>query len=327
MMKSVSQIRDRIGLVVPTYFQPSVPEDQIRTILEEVFRDQHLFCHPSRTVVVVDRDTSAEKLFKTASSGSPLYGWRLHSLDQNRAKAGAVEEGLSVLLDSTDAEFFATRDCDGDHLIEDLPRLVNMAVSVSEKTGNTRVGVMGARLSLEKPMGWLREEWEILTNRVLLDLIRFKLAQTGRLIDERFWSGTDADIQSGYRVYSREAARLTVDALENLPEDRTLWTFSCEFVPFAELLLAGGVFGQVQRLTLVEQPVSSYSGVDFAHVYGRLLRFLADRMRVDSGIILSIFDNHAFDASILFADWKEDVLRCRRLLDDRAKSPVFSDFL
>lgn len=312
---SIDQIRERVAVVVPVYFDPSVPETKILGILEPVFRDQALFCRSERTLIVVDRGTTAERVL-LSSPGASFDGLPVHVLPENRAKAGAVAAGLAAILEDRDFQFVITRDCDGDHSAEDIPRLVRMGCDLGEQSENERVAVIGARPSLEKPMGWVREQWERLTNRVLLELVRYSLARVTAVADERFFGGQDPDLQSGYRLYSREAAVQTVQCLEALPEDRTLWTFSCEYVPFAEIMIQGGIFGQVQRLTLVEQPVTSYGSVDLAEAYGRVMIYVGNRYGISTKNLLQIYDNAASSQSLFFTDDREDLLRCRSLILD-----------
>ncbi|HUV14853.1 MAG TPA: hypothetical protein VMY18_14515 [Acidobacteriota bacterium] len=312
-MLSIDQVRDLVAVVVPVYFDPSVSEDQIYNILEPVFRGQALFCRPERSLVLVDRDTTAERVLLSSPNAS-FSGLPIHVLPENRAKAGAVSAGLARILENPDNRFVITRDCDGDHVAEDIPRLVSLAFEIQDQVENELVSVIGARPSLEKPMGWVREQWELLTNRILLDLVRFSLARTGAVIDERFWGGQDPDLQSGYRLYSRKAAEETVRCIEALPEDRTIWTFSCEYLPFAELMIRGGIFGQVQRLTLVEQPVTSYGSVDLAEVYGRLMVYVASNYEIPASVLLQVFDNAVGSLSLFYTDRREELLRCRRLI-------------
>ena len=313
-MLSISEVRQRLAVVVPVYFEPSSPRETILPILEGVFRDSEIFCRADSLLAVVDRGTTVEELFTDAPPGSRLRDIPVHRLGKNRAKAGAINEGLQRLLKCSQAEYFVTRDCDGDHLLEDIPRLVSLAVQVEEKTNEEVVAVMGARPSLEKPMGWLRQEWELLTNRILVDLTSYVMARDGQVIDRRFWNGVEPDVQSGYRVYNRAAAERTIACLSSLPEKREILALSCESLPFTELLIQGGVFAQVHRLTLVEQPVSSYSGLNFGESYGHLVAFLGQRYDIPEQILLRIVDNELVSRSMYFTDDREQLLHFRDLV-------------
>ena len=318
---SVESVRDQLAVVIPVHFASHVPEGQIREILAALLGEADLFCRLEHLLAVVDRGTVAEQVLRG------FRGIRVLTLERNRGKAGAVAAGLAELLSTSDAPYFATRDCDGDHAQEDLTRLVSLAVHLERRTHCPLIGIMGARPSLEKPMGWLRDQWERLTNAVLVDLCRFLLARRGRVLDTRFWGGTEPDVQSGYRVYSRGAAERVRNVLNALPDEEDVLTFACEFIPFADLALAGGALGQVRRLTLVEQPVTSYGGVDLGRVYGRLLAYVAELFDVPRPVVRQLFDNHLPAVSIFFSDARSELLRARRLIDPEAPAPEGAPFL
>jgi hypothetical protein len=326
-MLSVTEARSRIAVVVPVYFNPDVSRETILPILEGVFRDSSLFCRPENLLAVVDQDTVAEQILSDPPAGSELKGISWHRLEENRAKAGAVNEGLQRLLEVSNAEYFVTRDCDGDHILEDIPRMISMAVDVQTSAGQDLVAVMGGRPSLEKPMGWLRQEWEFLTNTVMVDLVSFALARQGRVIDRKFWNGLTPDVQSGYRVYSRSAAERTVRSLSSLPDRREVRMLACEPVPFGDLILEGAIFAQVNRLTLVEQPVSSYSRVDFGENYGHLVSFLGDRYEIPREVLVQIVDNAMVSRSIYFTDSRSQLLEFRDLIAPGEAPPNLPGFV
>lgn len=310
---TLAECRRQTGVVVPFFFRPSVPESMIRTLVDRVLTDSGIYCDPSNLVTVVDRGSVVERVLEE------YPGLRVHVLPRNRAKAGAVAAGLRALLETTGAQALVTRDGDADHSLEDLPRLVSRLQEMREADGEGPAFVMGGRISLEKPMGWVRDQWELLTNRILTDLTAFRLAQSGRVIDRRFWGGSPPDIQSGYRAYSRQGAELAVKCLDEVPEDRKILTFACEFVPFTEILAAGGQAGQVLRSTLVEQPVSSYATTDYASAYGHLLVYMAERFGVSREILARITSNYAGDLSLQYTDYRADL---QRFLDLVGTGPV-----
>lgn len=326
-MLSISRVRELAGVVIPVYFSPGVPAGVIRAILEKTLQDHEVFCRPERLVLVVDQGTTAESVLRQAGRSSVLKGLNRVILDEHRAKAGSICAGLRYLLEEGSSELLITRDCDGDHLQEDFSRMATLAEDIGAYTGCELVGVIGARPSLTRPMGWLRKEWERLTNRVLEDMIRYRLAHLNCLPDERFLSGYGADIQSGFRLYSRKAAEAAAQCLDDLPEDPEILTLACEFVPYLALLTQGAVFGQVQRMTMVEQPVSSYQGVDFAKTYGSLLKYVAEAYEIPAEVLAVSFDNGIVGASLYFTDSREDLLRCRKIAVPEAGPLRMAGFL
>lgn len=313
-------IRERVAVVIPVHFPAEADIDQIKSILENTFLNQADLCPQENILAVVEENSAAEGIFKSAPPNSPLSGVRIYSLTKNRCKAGAIQAGLEFMLRETACDFFVTRDCDGDHFLEDIPRMVHLLIDIFAKTANPLICVMGSRSSLAKSMGWIRQEWEYLTNDFLTALLDIKLGSQGRVVDQRFWNGVAPDIQSGYRVYSRSAAEATVSCLEKLPDDRNILKFSCEFEPFVEISLLDGIFAQVNRLALVEQPISSYRNSDFALEYGSYLHYRADKSGISPETALRIFDNVLSRRELFFTDHRADLLRCRELLGNGDQS-------
>ena len=326
-MLNLQRALDSLAAVVPVYFEPSLGCDPVRAILEGAFLDHSRFCRPEHTLIVVDRATTAETVLREAPPRSPLHGYEVHVLPENRGKAGAICAGLARLLEKTRAPFLVTRDYDGDHMPQDLPALAKAAVDLQEDTEAEQLMVFGARTSLEKPMGWVREQWERWTNSILIDLVEFLLAQQQLILDRRYWGGLPLDLQSGYRLYNREAARQAVLSLSNLPADPRVYTFACEMTPFVDLALQGAVIGQIRRHTMVEQPVSSFESKPLAECYAGLLGHVVEQHSIPAPILTCVLDNHLFDTSLYFSLLRDEVLKFRRLVLPAAPEPKLPRFL
>lgn len=299
-------------MVLPVYFDPSVEEKTVERLLCSVLEEQHLFLDSSNVVFVVDRATTAENILDRLSKDLGLDCPTIR-LDRNQGKMGAVREGLRRLLQE-EVRYLVTRDCDGDHVLQDLGRMVQLAEEIDRRLPDPAVSIFGCRPSLTRPMEWVRKEWELLTNGIFESFTEFLLGAQGGVLDRRYWNGYPLDLQSGYRLYDRKAAELAVRSMDRLPDDRDTYLMACELVPFVELSLQGGVVGQVQRLTCVEQPVSSFKSIDFATSYGKLLRTLASLHAVDHALLLRIFDNHALASEVFFSAHRQQVLKCRNLI-------------
>lgn len=323
-----SELPGRISVLVPVHFREDEEPELIRRILDNTFRHQELFCHQKNILAVVDQGTVAETILRNAGSKDSFNGVRIHSLRKNRCKAGAVREGLEVLLEDNSLDLFVTRDCDGDHFIEDLPRMASFLEYASAETGNPKCCVMGSRTSLEKPMGWVRKEWELLTNDILTGMLKCKLGKDGRVMDERLWNGHPPDIQSGYRAFTRQAAKSAVESLKRLPEDRAILKFACEFEPFVDISLEGGLFCQINRLTLVEQPVSNFSDSDFAAEYGSYIKYLAGRLGISGHSSALLFDNALSRSSLFFTEYRTELYKCREIIaGNNVNQPVQPPFV
>jgi len=312
------EIKSRVAQLVPVHFTAEVPSEQVRRILESTFADNSYFCSPRETWVVVDSGTPAEDAFRTAEDGSPLHGLKLLTLDTNRGKTGAIREGLSWILGESRADYLVTRDCDGDNRIEDLPRLMLLADSMK---GRGPVSVFGCRPSLSKPMNWERLQWESITNQVVLELTGYLLARQGKTLLKNYWNQPELDLQSGYRLYDREAAMIASQSLQELPDDREVYLLACEISPFIEFSLQAGRVGQVYRSTQVEQPVSSYAEINFAVFYGKLLAYHADCYEIERSLLRQMFDNALVESEGMQSALRTALMKCRQIIDPAA-SPL-----
>ena len=162
-------------------------------------------------------------------------------------------------------------------------------------------------------MGWARQEWERLTNAVWVDCASFLLAQRGRVLDTRFWNGYPLDLQSGYRLYSRSAARIAAESLAALPQEPNVYMMACEMTPFFDLSLQGGRVAQVRTLTRVTQPFSSYAGVPFAECYGALFAYEARQHAIPASVLSAVFENRLLQSPLYYSHLKQEALRCRSI--------------
>ncbi len=316
---NIDQLRRQTGMVIPVYFEPQVDEGAIRAILEQTFQQHRLFCCVENTVLVVDRGTAAERVLSGAQRGSPLDGLPLLFREHNRGKAGAIRAGLERLLREQGLDYLVTRDCDGDGALEDLTALVGLLAQLRQRY--SAAAVLGARPVLFKSMNWEREQWELLINRVVEAMVDFGLAARDRVQDRTAWNGLDLDLQGGFRVYDREAARLAIAALERIPDDPELYLLACEILPYPEITFQGGVLGQVLRRTVTEQAVSSFSRLPFARCYGRLLRYMALEAGISMAALVQMFDNALVELPGYFSNLRPHLLECRACLDPEAAAP------
>jgi hypothetical protein len=178
--------------------------------------------------------------------------------------------------------------------------------------------VVGCRADLHAPLGWVRAEFELLLNEVLVDALAYALARRRDVWDTRFLTGRSPDLQSGYKLYSRAATRLAIQALENEATrhpDLGLLRTGMEVVPFVTLALAGAVFAEVGRKTYFDQPVTSYGKADFAQFYGHKLAWALHRCELPPRAAALLLDG-ALAHSPLYRDpnGRETLLRMRALV-------------
>jgi hypothetical protein len=292
-------MRETVGSVVPVWFPEEMSEERILRFLSRTIADAELFVDPSRLVLVVDGCPHAEEPTRGAAADFAERvgrGPQVIVKDENTGKGGAVCTGFERLLEDDAVQALNVRDADGDHDIWDLPQLFRLFQTVRQSAGSDRVFVVGGRETLARPMGFARSELEHLLNRLTIDAVNAALAESGACVDERFTAryGRAPDFQSGYKIYSREAARVLVEAVSAAhtarPQLRVPW-WGVEFVPTVELLMAGFTPAELHRLTWDGQPQTTFDASDLAHAYSRQVSWLFERLDLPAVVAMPLLEN------------------------------------
>jgi hypothetical protein len=248
--------------------------------------------------------------------------------DENQGKGGAVVRGLRRALEAIpEARAFAVLDGDGDHSPRDLPELRDLLATVIASTGNPLVNVVGRRVDRHGCLGFFRGELEGITNRVAFACLRYALARRGLALDETWVAPFgEADLEAGFRLYSREAAECVAAAYPRAVADwgeSDLYRWGVEIVPTFEIALAGGVYAEGLRSTQETQPSSAYlAGVDPAHAYALEVRWMLRRAEAPVEASLLILQ-HALLRSQLrhLPEGMECLLRLEDLVREGLGSP------
>ncbi|MFQ6111350.1 MAG: hypothetical protein ACE5LX_04875, partial [Nitrospinota bacterium] len=255
-----------LGVVMPVWFNPRLPLRTIGERLRLTLSGTELYIGQGKLVVVVDGDARSLRVLKELLKegvGPPEGHQRLIHLRRNRGKGRALVEGLKALLPQKDLHFFAFRDGDGDHYLNDLMNLYRYALWMREKGANDDLIVIGRRAHIGRSVGMARADFEVILSRVTLEALKFHLARKGRALDLRFLSGYEEvpDLMSGYKIVSRSLAELIVrrDWQEVLPK-RTidLYRYGMELIPLVEGATRGGLLGEVQRRVGEERGLSGH---------------------------------------------------------------------
>ncbi len=292
-------MRESLGLVVPVWFAPDMPPDEMARLLGNTLADSELFLAPERLVLVVDGCEHAEaptrqvaKEFAYRAGAPPLVLCK----EANEGQAGAVCHGFEWLLEHTDAPYFASRDADGDHDLYDLPQLFRLLRHMQEVEGSDNVYVLGQRGSRHRPMGFARGEYEWLLNELTVRAVAYELSKHRRAPDLRYCSLLPGppDFQSGYKAYARRTAEVFVRGLREAdrddPEARVL-RWGVQFVSTVELLLAGAAAGSVYRLTYDQQPQTTFEHADNRlRSYGQQFVWLFRRLRPPLNVAMQWWD-------------------------------------
>jgi len=317
-------MRGQVGVVIPAWFAPDVPVDDAARLLLTTLADSPACLSPLHVAVVVDDSEVARRAAALAREqlarewGEP-FG--VLDLTQNRGKGGAVMAGTELLLGRYPGlRWIGVRDADGDHLIDDLPHLFRAGEQLAAEYPQRPATVIGSRASVHAPLGWLRGEYELLLNEVLVEAVAYALGHRGEVWDTRFLIRRAPDLQSGYKLYSRPAAERAAAALDGvaathpqLPLQRT----GMEVVPFVSLALAGGLFAEVERKAYYDQPVTSYGDIDFSRFYGTKLAWTLQTCGLPVPAAALLFDGAAVRRP-LFTDpaGRAGILALRRYVLD-----------
>ena len=293
------EIKQELGMVIPVWFPEGMARDQIRRIVLTALRDCELYVLLPHLKVVVDGYGVCHEVLQeiqTEFEGRVGSTFDLLTLQENRGKGGAVCAGMRKLLDDGKVRYLSVRDADGDHFLNDLPNLFRMGKQISEETSAKYVGVMGRRASLHRPLGFQRGEYEILLDRIVLETLKFALAKQDKVLNMQYFStyGEAPDFQSGYKLYNAESARLIVTVMEIEGEkspDYDIVRYGIEIVPVVEILLKGGVWGEVNRMTYNEQPTTAYGGEKRVRFYGGKTAWLFRRLDINASQAAQFLDN------------------------------------
>ena len=289
-------LRARLGMVVPLWFPPEMTAAEIEGILSTSLADVETCVDLPHLVTVVDAAPQAHlavERLRTQCQSPQGQSFTVLSLPQNQGKGGAVAAGLRYLLDNTITEFMVIRDADGDHFVNDVPHLVRLGQQMVTEQGTALIGVIGGRRELHRPLGWVRGQYELFVNDIVWHGLVYAAARAGRVLPQQYLNyGGLPDLQSGFKLYTRESAARIVAASETAAAtspDMLRW--GCEVLPLMELLLAGGIVGEINRIALHTQPLSTYNGASRQRIYGSILTWTLRRLGVSAPVAQQLFDN------------------------------------
>jgi len=294
-----AQMREALGSVIPVWFPATMPAQDMRRFLSRTLDDAELFMTPERVVLVVDGCPAA---VEPAREAAAQFAQRAGSepvmivTDQNSGKGAAVCTGFERLLEDDAVEALNVRDADGDHDIYDLPQLYRLFQQLRQQERTDDVFVLGCRGSRTRPMGFARGQNEQTLNRLTMDAVNHCLSREGRAIDERYTSryGRAPDFQSGYKVYSRRAAKCVIDSLHSADEAEPglqVMRWAVEFIPTVQLLLAGFIPGALYRLTYDGQPQTTFDPSDLPRAYSKQIAWLFCRLEIPYQAARCLLDN------------------------------------
>jgi GNAT superfamily N-acetyltransferase len=323
----LAQMREQLGMVIPVWFAAATPLEEVCSYLRVTLADVEHFCRPSHVALVIDLceqgPAAADRVAREVrerSGEAPV----VDVAPMHQGKGLAVARGLDRLVSEPELQYFVARDCDGDHDMYDLPRLFRRLVEAQEREGTANVFAVGSRPRPHMALGWVRGEYELLLNRVLVEACNLHLAAHGTHVDLRYSLPETRypDLQSGYKLYTRASARLNVGALR-AAHDREpaaeVSRWGAEFVTVTELLLAGHLPVEVSRVSCDEQPQTTFDERDRVRAFGRQFVWLFRRLGTPSRLAQAVVDNALTQSPVRFAAglWSE-LLRLREYVQTQA---------
>jgi hypothetical protein len=291
-------MRRALGMVIPVWFPPSLPTDQVRQNLLATLHDcEHLLAW-DHVVLVVDGDARAYALVRELQASCRQRHGRTYDViysPENGGKGAAVWRGAQWFLERQGLEYLTIRDADGDHALNDLVTLMRLALALRVSEQTDALIIVGRRNHPHRALGWIRGEFETLLNRVLVDTVRFALAQRQHVLKTQYFSlaGEYPDLHSGYKVYSRKVCELMVERpWECLPwVGAEIYRYGVEAVPFVEGAMAGAIVGEVTRLTQ-EPDFSGHGAFARPETNGSVLLWTFLRLGVVASQAAALLDNH-----------------------------------
>jgi hypothetical protein len=291
-------MRHSLGMVIPVWFPPNLPADQMREILLTTLHDCEHFLTWEHVVLVIDGDTRSYTLVQALqASCQQSYGkaFDLVYSPENRGKGYAVFRGAQWFLEKQELEYLTIRDADGDHALNDLVNLMRLAVALQNQEETDLLIIVGRRNHPHRALGWIRGEFEALLNRVLVDAVRFALAQRQQVLRTQYFSlsGEFPDLHSGYKVYSRRVCELMVAHRWERPPwvGEEIYRYGVEAVPFVEGAMAGAIAGEITRLTQ-EPNFSGHGAFARPQANGSVLLWTFLRLGIKPQQAATLLDNH-----------------------------------
>ena len=249
----------------------------------------------------------------------------------NKGKLHAVRNGMASLFERRELQFFAVIDSDGDHFANELPNLLRAALHARVPEPNREVMVLGRRISLHRPLGFLRGELEELADRVLLDALAYDAAVTDAPL--RLEGGTTLDevpdFHSGYKLFSRGAVEATFLGKPKLCGlgEVAYFRHACEAVMVVEALKGGAFLAVVNRSTMNEQPLTTFGKLDRVRLVADKIIWPCRRLGVPAHFAEQWLRNHMprLQLNSLAPQGREELVQIGRLVLDGLGAATIDD--
>lgn len=323
--QTLARLRHNTGIVIPVYL-PEGAESPDAALLQETIAAYCMqVADPAVICLSVDgMDCGVD----VAQRLSAEYGVSVRFVPDNRGKLWGAIHGARMLLDNPDLTYIAVVDQDGDHFANELLNFVRAADHIRAQTGDGRVMVLGRRISLHRPMGFVRGELEALANHVLFDALHYHAAVTCHPLRLEYATLLDEvpDFQSGYKLFSRETAQAVFSAQPRQADvsDEAYYRHACETVMSIEALESGAHLGVVNRSTFNEQPVTHFGKLNQARATADMIIWGCKRLDVPYPFFAQWLANHAprLLLNTIVPQGKEEIEQVRQYVSEAFASAV-----
>lgn len=291
---SVHILQHNTAVIISLYAGRNIDPDEYFELLNNTVTTYiRELANPAAICLCVDGPGAAVEV---AAKLEQRYGVTLVLAERNGGKFAAVQNGMQRMLTETDFTYFAAVDQDGDHFANDLLDFVRTAEHVRSHIDTERILVMGERLSLHRPLGYLRGEQETLADALLFDALQYHAAITGRPLNLTFaqFIHKHPDFHAGYKLFSRQSA---VDVFTTPPDfagcgEEAYYRHAIEAVMVVEALTRGATLASLTRRTYDEQPVSVFADFNLTQLTANLIIWPCKRLGIPREFVKQWLANH-----------------------------------
>jgi hypothetical protein len=293
--------KDNLFMIIPTWFSDKIERDDVKGMLEKNLSGSERFVHPQHNYVYLDGipylDTFIQREVERIAPGSVVY-----AAQENLGKGKGVEVGLKEGLEKKAVEWLCVRDADGDHRLEDLYGMLELANQMQEELGDVPVCVVGGRYALEPPLTMYRAVYEVILNECFDAAVKYALARRQQAVNSIYYRQYRRvpDLQSGYKLFNRKAAQIAVDGFAANKDELDVYKLGAEVIPYFEIVLNGGVVGERLRSTYREQPTSAYASIKRAEFYAAKMGWAFRRCKVSVENAAKILDAELIHCPLIF---------------------------
>ncbi len=319
-------MRHDTGVVIPVYFPKGVNAAQGKILLQDTVRS---FCRqiadPKNICLSVDGEDGGVEMadvvaqeFQISCCFTPI----------NRGKLQGAVNGMRYLLKQAPLRYVALIDQDGDHFANELLNFLRTAEHIHVRAETEKLLILGRRISLHRPMGFLRGEIEELADRVLLDALHYHAVVTQRPLRLECAAAFDEypDTHSGYKLFSAataEAICLNPPQTMGLSDD-CYYRHACEAVMLVESLEHGAYLGVVNRSTFNGQPITTFGLLNRIQLAADKIIWPCKRLEIPLPFVEQWLANHLsrLVLNTLVPEGKEELEQIRqRILSTLAGDP------